>query len=246
MAISTLSEFREYIKNRLGGGSAGVINVEMSVDQLNQSIEDAVQIFQRYAYGEGLYEDWLVLSLVPGVSAYSTSGANIEDVVDFSISTASNNSINQLFTPANIVLGGSFQVFNGGAGMALANYQTAMMYLKNVEEIFSIKFRVDYRELQQMVIVTPTPTMNLFGLMKVYRKEAAINMYNHPSVKKLAVAYSKQVWGNILSKYGSIALPGGGSYGEFGNTMIEKGEAEVEKIEQKMKDESEKFGFMIG
>lgn len=244
--ITSLAQFREYIKNRYGGGVGGAINVELGVEQLNQSIEDAVQTFQRYNYGEGLYEDFMVLSLVPGVSAYTTSGANIEDVVGFSMSNGSSNSINQLFTPANLLLGGSFNVFNNGEGLSLTNYTIAQLFLRTIEDIFSVSYRVDYRELQQLLIITPTPAIPMIGIIKVYRKESAINLYNHLLVKKLAVAFSKQVWGTELSKYGSMTLPGGGTYGDFGNKIWEQGITEVEKLEDRMNNEGEPPGFTIG
>lgn len=245
--ITDIASLREYIKNRYGGGVGGAINVELGVEQIDQSIEDALQAFRRYNYNEGLYEDYLTLTLVPGVSAYDMTGSGVEDVVGFSIATGSSNSINQLFTPANLVLGGSFQVFNGdGGGMALANYQTAILYLKTVEEIFAISYRVDYRELQQKLIVTPTPTESLVAVLKVYRQENVANLYNHLLVKKLAVAYCKQVWGKILTKYGSMQLPGGGSYFEFGMKMWDEGKKDEEELEKRMGDEGEKFGFVIG
>lgn len=244
--ISNLSEFREYIKNRFGGGTGGAINVELGVEQLNQSIEDALQTFRRYNYGEGLYEDFMILTLSPGVSSYNTSGGNIEDVVGFSIGTGSSTSINQLFTPANLVLGGSFQIFNGGGGMALTNYQTSMLYLQTINDTFGISYRIDYREAQQRLIVTPMPTQEAYAVMKVYRQENAVNIYNHLLVKKLAVAFCKQVWGIELSKYGSMSLPGGGTYGDFGNKIWDQGIQEVKEIEDRMKNEGEPFGFVTG
>ncbi len=249
MAITTLPEFREYIRNRLGGGTIGVINVELSVDHLNQSVEDAIQIFQRYNYGEAVHEDYMTLSLTAGVSAYYLSGADVTDVVDFSLSMSSQNSITNLFSPANMVLGGGqIGIMNGdGAGMSLTNYQIAMNYLETLSEIFGVKHRIDYIELQEKLIVTPTPSTDMVALIKVYKRENTVRLYNHILVKKLAVALSKQVWGLILSKYTGIPLPGGGDVGQFGSSLMEKGEKEQEEIEKKMTNEGESnMFFMIG
>lgn len=238
---------REYVRNRLGGGSSGVINIELSVDQLNQSIEDSIQTFQRYNYGEGVFEDYLTISLSANVSAYSMAGSEVSDVVDFSLSQSSINNVNSLFTPANLILGGTLSVLDGGQGMALSNYTIAMNYLETLQEIFSIKYKFDYLELQEKLIVTPTPTTSVVALIKVYKKENTILLYNHPLVKKLAVALSKQVWGRILSKYTGMPLPGGGDISQFGSSLIQEGKEDQKEIEAKMTNEGEpNTFFMIG
>lgn len=256
MAITTLASFRAYIRRMLGGGNPAdltndrpTINVELSVAQLDQCIEDTIDLANRYLYGEGEYEDYVALTLQPGVSAYSLSGTNIEDVVDFSVGYGASNGINTLFTPANMVLGSNFQYIFDGNGLALTGYSVALNYLESIEDMFSVKFRVDYRERQSILIVTPQPQQTLVGLLKVYKREAAENLYNHVLVKKIAIAKAKQVWGIALSKLGDMTLPGGGSYKSFADRIWSEGREEEETYTKRLQPfdgESEPVGFMIG
>lgn len=247
--ITDLASARLFIKTMLGSGSVGngVINVEISVEQLNQAIENAVQKFQRYNQGEGTYEDYLILTLSAGVSAYSLEGSSVSDVVDFSLSTVSSNNINHLFSPANLVLGGSFNMFNYGGGMALSQYQVAMNYLAAVSDVFNVMFKVDYIELQERLILTPTPTESGTALIKVFKKESATRLYNHTLVKDLMVAIAKQIWGRSLSKYRGIELPGKGEASSFGSELRSEGKEEEKETIEKMKYEGEWWiGFTTG
>ncbi len=51
--VTSLSEMRDYVKRELG---APVNCIELTDDQVDQSIENAIAMFTRYMYGEGLYE----------------------------------------------------------------------------------------------------------------------------------------------------------------------------------------------
>lgn len=248
MPINNLSQFRNFIRTELGGGQNGPINVEISVEALDQSIDKAIRTFQRYNYGEGLYENYMTIVLSAGVSAYDLSGSDVTDVVDFSLSMATSNNITNLFTPANLVLGGTFSVLNGdGAGLSLTNYQIAMNYLETLSEIFSVKHRFDYIELQERLVITPTPTSNMIALLKVYKKENTLRLYNHLHVQDLAVALSKQIWGKALTKITGMPLPGGGSLSEFGRDLIQEGKEDQKEIIKRMTNEGEpNMFFMIG
>ena len=140
MSISTQADFRNWIKTFLGGGpstSDSVINVEISTTQLNQAIQWAIDNAHRYLGGEALIEDYLTLQLQPGVSAYSLSGANVSDVIDFNLSFGAGNGISTLFTPLNLLTGGSLNyLFDQGQGMNLTSYVIAMNYLETIEDLF--------------------------------------------------------------------------------------------------------------
>ena len=114
--IQTLDDFRGYLKLTIG---QPVINVEVADEQYNQLIEDAVQDFQRYTYGEAVYRDVLTISLSAGVSAYQLD-ESIDSILDISLSF-DNNGINELFTPQHNLLyndwvNGNYPGGPGGTG----------------------------------------------------------------------------------------------------------------------------------
>ena len=90
--ITSLLEFRSYLKTMLGNP---VTNVEVDDTQIDQVIEDSVQIFQRYSYGDATYRDVLTFSLSANVSAYQLD-SSIDSVLD--LTTPNFNTISDLFT----------------------------------------------------------------------------------------------------------------------------------------------------
>lgn len=243
-------EFKSYIKRQLGHP---VINVEIADEQLDDIIFDSVQTFQRYNYSEGSYPDYLVFTLSAGVSQYDLSGTNIEDIYDLVLSVGPDG-INTLFSPTNMLLGSDLAGLGGipGAGdnsqtvtpgLAIAGYDIALMYIKEIQQAFGKAYRVDYRPWSQQLMVVPTPTTSGTGLLSLYRNESASVLYSQPHVKRLAVAKAKKLWGLHLKKY-SMTLPGGGTMN--GSEIYGDGKEEEAQAIQDMRDESEPIDFMIG
>lgn len=251
--ISSKQDFRNYIRSMLGGGSPGegVINIEVSNESMNNAIDKAVKEAERYLAGEGIYEDYFVMNLSAGVSAYSMSGADVAGVIDFELSNPGVGSINQLFSPLNMMYGASWSSLftNTGPGMSLANYQSIMIYLEAIKDFFTISYKIDFNELSQVFTIQPTPTENSVGLLRLWRKEQAVNLYNNVLVQELAIAWVKHIWGMILSKQ-TMLFPDGSSVKEFGQMIWQEGKEEkkylIERMNAGVNGEGEWTGFLIG
>lgn len=239
--ITTLEDFRNYLKLMSG---EPVINVEVSNSQYDQIIEDAIQDFQRYTYGEATYRDALVITLSAGVSAYQMDDS-IESVLDISLSQASNG-LNTLFSPQHNLLyndwiqgnypGGSGSGTQAGLGgaMAIGQYDIAMIYLKEIEDHFSRKYTANYSVNTNTLRLWPCPNVDSVGLLTVYKRETAESLYNHPLLKKLCRARVLIHWSIAMIKY-NLTLPGGGSLNA--STYLEKGERdEAAAIESIIKE----------
>lgn len=251
-AITTLSACVNYCKKMLG---RPVINVEVSDDQFEQIIEDSVQDFQRYTYGEATYRDVLILSLSAGTSAYQLD-QSIDSILDIKL-TFGSNGINDLFTAQHNLLyntwiqgnypGGSGGGSNGPAGlggsMTMANYDTAMIYLKEIEDHFQRKYTCDFNPNSYVLRVWPTPNVTSNAMLTIFKKEEAVNLYNNSLFKKLVVARSRIMWGNNIGK-NIITLPGGGTTN--GDAILAKGEKDEESALQNIKLETEPPIFMVG
>lgn len=250
MAITTLVDFREYLKLVMG---KPVINVEVADSQIDQIIEDSVQDFHRYTYGEATYRDVLVLPLSAGTSAYQLD-ESVESILDISLTSATND-INTLFTPQHTLLYNDWIMGNypggpGGGGaanlggaMAMGNYDIGMIYLKEIEDHFTRKYTCSYSTNTQTIRIWPTPNVNTVGLLQVYRRETATALYNNSLLKKLAKARCMILWGIHLNKY-AMSLPGGGTIN--GASFIEKGERDEEKALDAIVKESHPPVFVIG
>jgi len=250
--ITTLTDFRNYLKLTLG---QPVILVEIADEQYDQIIEDSVQDFQRYTYGEATYRDVLTIAISAGTSAYQLDPEVIDSVFDISLSKNSHD-INTLFTATHTLLYNDF--INGsvlgiggassgpaglGGAMSLASYDTAMIYLKEIEDHFSRKYTADFNPNSGILRVWPTPNENCVALLQLFKKETAINLYNNPLLKKLARARCMILWGVHTGKYSS-QLAGGSTINSA--MFLEKGERDEAAALEAIRMESEPPVFYIG
>jgi len=244
--ITTLAGMKTYIQSCLG---SPVIQVEVADAQYTRIIEDTIQIFQKYHTGEGNFLDCIAFTVTAGVSAYSTSALDLASALDFDL-TVGTNGINTVFSSEHQLLyndwtlqgnypGGSV---DGDAGMRLTGYEIAMQYLNDVRDTFNILYRTQYSDARQQLLIYPTPQTAGTGLLTVYRKETATNLYNDDLVKRLAVAEAKIQWGNNLNKY-NMSLPSGGTIN--GADILSQGKEEKEKVMEDIVGESEPLPFYI-
>lgn len=73
--------------------------------------------------------------------------------------------------------------------------------------------------------------------------ETCGELFDDETLKNLATANAKVIWGSVLRKFGGIQLPGGVTL--EGDTLVEEGNAEVAKIIEDMQ-ESQPVNFFIG
>lgn len=238
--ITSVSGMRDYIKIKLGHP---VITVEISDDQLDWIISDSAEIVNRYMYGEASYKDFVAINLSAGQSEYDLSGENINDSIDILLTNTVDGGINSLFTPSNAILGGNSDIIHNISEFQLMDYEMSMMYLKLIDNEFAVKYRIDYIQSQQKLLILPTPDEDMSGYLEVYKKETAENLYNNILFKTLCIAEAKILWGGILSKY-SVQLPGGGSIN--GDAIKSDGKEEKEKVMEKIESEGEPTDFFIG
>lgn len=250
--ITTLTDFRNYLKLTLG---QPVILVEIADEQYDQIIEDSVQDFQRYTYGEATYRDVLTIAISAGTSAYQLDPEVIDSVFDISLSHTMGD-INQLFSPQHTLLyndfiNGSVLGIGGAAGgsaglggaMSLASYDTAMIYLKEIEDHFARKYTADFNPNSGILRVWPTPNENSVALLQLFKKETAVNLYNNPLLKKLARARCMIQWAYHLGKY-STQLAGSSTINY--SMFLEKGEKDEAAALEAIRMESEPPIFLCG
>lgn len=247
--ITSLLSFRNYIKLMLGNP---VVNVEVDDSQYDQIIEDSVQLFQRYSYGDGTYRDVLTINLSANVSAYQLD-SSIDSILD--ITTPNFNSISDLFTPQHNLLynswingsypggGGTGQTQGMGGAFNVSNYNVGMIYLKEIESMFVRKYTCEFSPNTYMLRVWPTPLADDIAMLTVWKKENVIPLYNHPLVKKLALGKCRVLWGLNLGKY-AMNLPGGGTLNY--QIHIDRGTKEEEEALAAIQAETHPPIFMVG
>ena len=216
--IDNIAQMRTYILQQLG---SPVICVELSEEQLNNCILDAVRYVQRYYMDVGSYKDYLMMELKKGITHYKIC-QELEQVVTFELTSWLASGINDLFTVSHNLLYNEMNSLNGwqfagscwgnnsSFGDVLGSWNATLTWLKELKNDFGPSFQVRYNNLEHELSVWPTPKHDVIGLMWVYRRQNAAKIFNNPIYRKLVVAMAGRVWANALSKY-NLTLAGGGT-----------------------------------
>lgn len=216
--IQNVAQLRNYIKLMLG---SPVICIEISDQQLDYIIGDALRYVHRYYFRRGHFRDYLIMELQPGKTHYKIC-QELETVVDFQTSNWLGD-INELFTlPHNalydsVMSMNSSSIFRGscygnsaGYGDMLGNWNASLMWLEQAKIDFGEAYQIRYNEAEKELSVWPTPRKPVRGIMEVYKRQRSIKVFNDIMFRKLVVAWAGQVWTNALRKY-SLTIAGGGT-----------------------------------
>jgi len=255
--ITDLTQMKNYVLSQLGWP---VINIEVSNDQLEQTIIDVIVDFNRYNYDEGSYRDYFLFQTSAGQMDYPISSCreygtsatleNVQHAWELSIAFGADG-INTLFSPTHILLydqyvnqggypGGPGSI--GGTGLTLTNYSTAMVYLDMINEMFGKMYQVDYLPGREVIRITPIPSEALVGVLIFWKRERAEYLYNNPLIKKVSVARTGIRWARNLMKYGGT-MPDGLTINA--SEMLSEYKEMDEKWTERFWDESEPPDFQV-
>jgi hypothetical protein len=242
-----MNDFVDYVRMMLG---ASIINIELTDDQILQTIEDSLDIFNRYTYGEATYRDTIIISISAGVSAYQLD-STVNSVLD--ISKPNGDDINKLFTPQHELLYSQFQ--NGsflgtgggegnlGGGYAVGNYVTTLTYMTEIDNIFEKSYVCTFSENTNTLRIWPCPEQSHQSMLTIWRKENSSDLFNHILLKKLVRAKCMILWGLILGK-NLITLPGGSTINY--QMYLDRGTKEEEEAISDIKMETNPPIMLIG
>ena len=243
--ITTDEGLRNWILTELG---YPLITVELTEDQLDQAIDNAFEIYTKYAdFGE----KYIAFSLADydhtnnylSLSAYNVAavyGTNEQSTTMFS-------SGDTIFSVQNAMLqNGSYPFFGGGSGGGFVTLQAAHEFMALAKLMTGGGYSYDYDRYNKTLRLYPAPATDSTEYIVITCEIIPPDeeLYGNEYLKRFALAYAKIMLGTVRKKFGDIPLLGGASIDvEIG----EKGEAELERlIENVRKDESMSTGYFIG
>lgn len=264
----TRQQLRERIKRDLG---YPYIKVELSDDHLNDSIDDALEIWEEWAIGNATQECYFTIPLTAGASTYILPNY-VTDVIGFQSDTWSTG-INTLFTIENFLYNQGYidpQNFMGGGG--LIGYQLAMDFLETLDRYLPEAYSYKYSRKSRTLQLTPAPTLkevltingndfNFGGylLIRSMAYEGSFEAgweytdfeersFSEGWVRRYALAKSKITLGEIRRKFSNNTPIGNVSIGLNGDSLVSEGKEEIEKLMEEIDTNYayEGYGITIG
>ena len=209
-AIRSLKELKDWVYIKLG---APLVHVELTDEQLNSCIADAISIYSKYAYTP---EKYLIVNLkkyVPG-KGLDLSEFNIMSVKDMSFQR------DNIMGMANDMFFGPYAFFGQGIGSPMLglggqNWVGAWTTYHNIHEFFDLTKRMmgsmpdwQYDKFTKTLKLFPEPVNpNCFGnyrglaVLTVNQEPPIEEYYANEYVRRLVLAEAKILLGIIRKKF---------------------------------------------
>jgi len=272
MAIpSTKATLKSYCLRSLGDG---VIDINVSDDQVDDRLDEALQYFAQYHY-DGIERVYLKHKITQaeldrGITNATTS---VTDKVDSGISADwlegkgfipvpdTNVSVVKVFPLTDTGGGGSlFDVryqlrlndLYDFSSTSVMHYQQTMQHLDFLEHILvgetPIRFNQHQNRLYLDMDWTNNMTADEYLIIECYRKldpTTYTDIYDDIYLKRYATSLIKKQWGANLSKFSGVAMLGGVTMN--GETLYSQAIEEQNKLEEQIQMAFElPVNYMIG
>ena len=239
---------KDYALRRLG---APVIDINVDDSQVEDALDAALQFFAEYHFDgvEKVYLKHQVTSsdITNGYLDMDSIDSNVISVIKmFNLSV---NSVNMFDVSYLLALNDFFGTFTP---CTLTNYTITKQHLEMLEDILDPEKNVRFSRVTNKLYGDFSWDDDLdagdYLVIEAYSvldPETYTEIYNDRLLKKYITALIKRAWGNNLSKFEGVQLPGGVQFN--GQRILEEAMAEIEKIEEEVQDKYElPPDFMVG
>jgi len=273
MAVpSTKETLKNYCLRALG---QGVIDINVSDDQVDDRLDESLQYFAQYHYDgiEKMYLKHLVTE-ADITRARSDSSTTATDVVDSSVSSTWKEGNNWIPVPEAVVsilrvlpltdTGGGGSLFDvryqlrlndlyDFSSTSVMNYQMHMQNLDFLEHILVGETPIRFNQHQNRLYIDMDWESDVtadvdYLVIECYRKldpTTYTDIYDDIYLKRYATTLIKKQWGANLSKFNGVAMLGGVTMN--GETLYTQALEEQNKLEEEIQLAFElPVNYMIG
>ena len=262
---SSRAELKEYCLKQLG---KPVLEINVDDDQIDNLIDDAIQYFHERHY-DGIERVYLKHKLTPteketikqtGISTTQSAtvvgagltsinyveGVNYLPLPDSIIGVNSVLKLNSS-TVSDGLFNIKYQLFLNDVyyygALDLLNYSMVKRYLEDLDHVLNPQAMIRFNKTNHKLYLDIDWTevgQNEYLIIDCYRiinPSEATKVYNDFWLKRYLTALIKKQWGMNMIKFNGVQLPGGIVLN--GRQIYEDGLAEIEKLEEQLKNEYE-------
>lgn len=256
MAIpTTREELKQYALRKLG---APVIQINVDDEQLEDSLDDAIQIFNEYHFDgveralfkyeitaedieNGFIDTSSINLLGPNDYDQPSDGKSIVSVTKIFQFDAGGAGSNMFSVRYQMALNDTYGLRYGGD---LSNYYITQSYIQLLADFLDPEKQIRFSRVTNKLYVD----MNWKDLVDVgdfividcyvaLNPEQYTEAYNDILLKRYVTASFKKQWASNLNKYQNISLPGGVQFNA--DTLMSSAMDEMNSIEETLQDKYE-------
>ena len=239
---------KDYALRRLG---APVIDINVDDQQVEDALDDALQFFAEYHF-DGVLETFITHQITQNDidNRYIDMDAIDDRVVSVvKIFNLAVHSVNMFDVSYQLALNDFFGTFTPGT---LTNYTITKQHLELLQDILDPEKNFRFSRVTNKVYgdFNWGEDLNVgdYIVMQAYTAldpEVYTEIYNDRLLKNYFTACVKRIWGNNLSKFTGVQLPGGVQFD--GQRILSEAQEEIRQIEEEVQDRYElPPDFMVG
>ena len=271
MAIpTTKATFKSYCLRALG---FGVIDINVSDDQADDRIDEALQYFAQYHY-DGIEKMYLKYQVTADdiTRAASNTTTTATDTVDSSVTASFGEGNGYIPMPSSVVSVLNIFPFDDQAtnnmfdiryqlrlndlydfsSTSIIHYQMTMQQLDFLSHILVGEKPVRFNQHQNRLYIdmdwANDVSVGDYLIIECYRKidpATYTDIFDDIYLKRYATALIKRQWGANLSKFNGVAMLGGVTMN--GETIYSQAQEELEKLEEQIQLSFETpIDYMVG
>lgn len=227
-----------------------VIKINVATEQIENAIDDALE-FWSHNHHEGQDRSYLKVVITQEMMDTNTiplpeSVFSVLSIVDARTRGGDESWMSYEFEMTRDALFDSMKA-TGGGGMS--TFVMTKQYLTDIGDLLKNPMPFDFRvhkheltifgNLSQYFGVGSTILLEVMGFLW----KSSYNVWGDEALRKLATAYTKKYWGQNLSKFSGVVLPGNQTMN--GLQILQDAQQEIEKQENYILSLSEPLGIII-
>lgn len=236
--LTSKNDLIAYIKRQLGGG---VHNIEMTPEQINDCIENAIGYFEREVDG-GTEDKILIVELKQGISSY-TLDPNVMAIYEM-IGLNMDNSDDLFSQISQTRIDLAYGLIEGGS--KVHSYVSSMQYFSMINQFLSESITYNFNTVTKKLNVLETIKSDGVAAFHVlWSTRNTPEMWNNDFIKEYSSALAMKQWGINMSKFNNATLVGGMQLN--GSGMIEMADKEIERLRAELVDKhTSPLGIFVG
>lgn len=245
---SSRQELIDYAMRRLG---APVIDINVDEAQVEDRVDDAIQYFQEY-HDDGIERNILKYEITSSDTALGISAGYIELDVDDSITSVINVfpfadgfGDNLFDAKYQFVLN---DLYTWG-DLDIVSYDMKRQYLNLLDDMLNQPTMYEFKRVKNKLRIYLNSNgleaghHIIFEVYQILDPETYNEIYNSILLKQYVTALIKKQWGQNLSKFDGVQMPGGVTFN--GQQIFQDANDEINRIEDEIqrKYEEPPMGF---
>ena len=230
---TTRIEFKAYCLRKLGNG---VIQINVSDEQIEDRIDDALEYFQDY-HSDAVSRTYVKHQVTQDDidNEFITLDNSVTTVVRVLSINSANSSSSMFDVRYQMALNDVFDF----SSVSVAEYTTMRSHLSMLDDLFNGITPIRHERHTDKLYIDMNWSDNLSAddwvIVECYRvidPTANVQIWGDRFLKEYATAQIKEQWGMNISKYEGITLPGGVTMN--GRAILDEAKQEIAELEQEM------------